>query len=250
MPRSRPDISPDEARARFLALPRRDRTVAHLHRTLQAEGVSVSRASLQIWSRRDKWRSTRRRALRSPDIHLDYLLRYLAMGEARSLARLAGELTAGGRKISQNALIKLSTEQHWGDRARAFDEDRAARLTEALSEEVHDMDLRQVQLGKRLQGVALDSVDAVQQDMTPGDTARWARVGVNIERLAGGRATSRPEATYNAIVGPILSLFQQVVVVAVPEGQRDDVMREFADGVNQIRDGVALAALPEGGTGQ
>ena len=43
-----------------------------------------------------------------------------------------------------------------------------------------------------------------------------AKAGVRIERLAMGEATSRREVTWNAFILPVLTVFKETVVPALP----------------------------------
>ena len=104
------------------------------------------------------------------------------------------------------------------------------------------MPVRQVRLGKALQMVALEGIDAILRTAPPGDLkalAAAAREGVSIERLALGEATSRSEvrvSIYDAVVKPILVTFRDIVMPGLPDDERDHVVRQFADRVNDIRD--------------
>ncbi len=104
------------------------------------------------------------------------------------------------------------------------------------------MNDRHASLGRNLQALATEWAQKLVEEgqpMTPSDVVRWAEAGVRIERLALGQATSRTEVNYNRIAAPILALFQQIVQPALPEPVRAQVVRDFADGVNEIRDNVS-----------
>ena len=178
------------------------------------------------------------------------LVRYLAQGPTRSLSRLYRELVAEGIEVSDSTIKKWSTRNEWQVHVRAFEarqrEIEEQRL-EALAhgwDQTEAMNNRHAELGAELQRLASAWAKKLAEDghpMSPRDVARWAEAGVRIERLAVGAATSRHEHSWNEFILPVLALFQQVVVPRVPEDNRQTILTDFADGVNQIgRDATGL----------
>lgn len=188
----------------------------------------------------------RKRAARAVSVSRERALAtYLAGGPTRSLRRLAEDLRAEGLKVSVRTLAAWSSEGAWAQRTAEFDEARADQTVAELAHEAATMDVRQARLGRALIDNAEQMLAAtMSRPLEPRDIARFAEVGVRIERLATGEATSRHEVfTYNSIIIPVLNLFQQVVG-GLPDDERIRVTRHFADGVNAIKDRLATGATP------
>lgn len=165
-------------------------------------------------------------------------LRYLAMGTGRSLTALHHQLVEEGFEVSWSTIRKWSVMNQWQEQAESFDADERRATRALLMEETAKVNARQARMGLAMQLVATRRIDnADEMEMSASDIARWARVGVDIERLAIGEATSRPELMYNQVIAPVLMLFQQVTAI-LPLEQREAVTQAFADGVNAIRDRV------------
>ena len=170
-------------------------------------------------------------------------LAYAALGGKRSLKRLFEMFEAAETKVSLRTLTGWSKRDHWVGRAIMFDRQRAKAQQLALIDESVDMDIRQAALGRTLQLVGGDQLKRLQDADTPlepRDVLGFIKTGQFVERLAVGEATSKDGVVeYNTIVLPILNLFQQVVGT-MPEEIRGVVTRQFADGVNAIRDSVVV----------
>lgn len=171
------------------------------------------------------------------------LMRFLAMGDTRTLPKLAAQLEAEGQPARLQWLRGTSAKEGWTELAKEFDANRRESLQEELMLTAKGMDLRQALLGQSMQTVADKSVRGMMDAgvvLSPRDIPRFVEVGSRMERLAAGKATSRNEgATYNTVIMPVLTLFQQIVS-GLPEQTRDMITRQFADGVNQIRDALIV----------
>ena len=167
---------------------------------------------------------------------------YLAQTPPRSLRRLHRELQAGGVKISLRKLEQGSARDGWVQAAKEFDRKRDDEVAVLLQKESTDSPVRQVRLGQALQEVAIEGLDAILRSAPPNDLralAAAAREGVQIERLALGEATSRSEvkvSAYNAIIVPIAQIFQDIVIPALVDAERDHVVRQFASQVDALKD--------------
>jgi len=163
---------------------------------------------------------------------------YLMMGEDRSLTKLHEILTNTGLTITLASLKHYSTHYDWQLRL----EETTAHLqahttTERAASTIIKMNDSQAKLGTAFQALARQNIikNLIPNftTLTPRDTAYLADVGVKLERLARGEATTRQEVV-NSLVSPmvfnIINLYQQVNMI-------DDVERrqqEFALGCQAI----------------
>lgn len=182
------------------------------------------------------------------------LLRFLAMGDTRTLPQLHALLEGDGYQVRLKELQAWSARDGWMASAREFDAARAVALQDELFVAAKTMDLRQARTAMSMQAIVDKSVASIDDEglvLEAKDVPRWMEVAARLERLARGQATSRTDGTnvYNTVIMPVLTLFQQVVN-NLPERYRDDVTRQFADGVNQIRDAVVVPAEADGKEGE
>lgn len=109
--------------------------------------------------------------------------------QTRSTARLAEKLGLQPRATSNHAL-----RFHWALRAKCWDREMERQIDEEFREEKKNAARKQARLGSKLQEAALRGAENIIAtgcvDMTPNDVARFADVGVKIERLAHDKSTS------------------------------------------------------------
>lgn len=170
---------------------------------------------------------------------------YYLLGADRSLDGLRDLVAqAVPKPPALNTLKRWSAEDGWQRKIAELDGRIAAGTEERTAADIIDMNVRQARLGRMMQQAAtlkiepLTQPDADLSALTYAEASRLAKEGVTIERLATGEATERREivvTTYNRVVMPIVVLFQQVVATLDPE-QRARATREFARGVDAIRD--------------
>ena len=175
------------------------------------------------------------------------LIRYLAMGQTRSLRRLAERLREEGTPIANATIMRWSTNDNLQEQAAAFDAEREKALSEQLQQSALEMDLRQVEIGREMQEVARISLRGIldaKRFIADRDIPLFAEKGSKMERLASGRETSRDANAYNQVIVPVLTLFQQITL-HLPEAQRDELTRAFANGVNNIRDSIFVEEEPD-----
>lgn len=104
---------------------------------------------------------------------------------------------ATGKAPSTHRQLALWSSKHdWVQRVRAYDawldQEVQARVLQAAG----DRAMEQVRLGEKLRKKAEARIDALKvDDLASEDVPRWAKVGVEIERLAMGDATSRTDVT-------------------------------------------------------
>lgn len=177
------------------------------------------------------------------------LVRYLAQGPGRSLTRLHAELIAEGHSVHVKTVQRWSHRHDWQTHAKAHDARQRESQDVSVVSRAIAMEGRHVELGRELQRMALVWAQKLQEEghpLTPTEVARWAEAGVRIERLAVGAATSRTEVNvqvWSQLLVQVGALFEQVIMPVLPQGQRDVVARQLANGLNEFRD-TALG-LPE-----
>jgi hypothetical protein len=172
-----------------------------------------------------------------------WVLVYHLLGTDRSLMKLKRHLAAIGLSVSMTTLKDYSAKYGWQDRMRELDARQADARQLTHDSTVARMNERQANMGAAMQTVAGRGLAMIADNagaMTPGDVARLADIGVKLERLALGEATTRSEievTVYNTIIQQIAALFINVNAMDSP----DDRTRTFADGVDGIID-VALGS--------
>lgn len=183
----------------------------------------------------------RRRRNKAAVTPQEAMLRYLSMGQQRSINKLVAELDAADLHVNRVTVEHWSKRDGWVAQAREFDAMYEARLRDELASTAVERDLRQARMGYMMQRVALRGLSeldtAEELHLEPGEIARFADTGMRLERLAQGAANSNVTVIYNQFMGPVLQLFQ-TVVATLPDNVRGQVTKQFADGVNGIRDAV------------
>ena len=166
-----------------------------------------------------------------------FFLVYANMGPARSLTRVhetAALMMA--RPPAVKTLKRWSVDFGWNRRARDFDDQMLDRALERSGDEVMQMNRRQAQMGRAMQGMAGQGLQALAQGkvaLTAHETARLARDGVHMERLAEGQVTDRVQIAQqmvSLIVHSVVALFTEINVIDDPDGRRT----AFAAGADKI----------------
>ena len=162
---------------------------------------------------------------------------YVELGASRSLDLLRRRLAEVGIVISDTTLGTYSADFHWQDRLVAIEAKARDANDERLVQSIADMNRDQALIGRGLQTWAGSQLGILQRSgyvaKTGQEVAATAKVGVEIERLAMGEATSRSEVindTLTAIVKDIIALFLAVNQLT----DRDDRTREFGTGADAI----------------
>lgn len=166
---------------------------------------------------------------------------YFQLGAERSLRRLHELTETLGINISFGTLKRYSTRFGWQERAAELSATAADRQDELSLREVIEMNERQAQLGRTLQGAAASGLQALLRDheriadVPPSGIARLAEIGARLERLALGEATERQDVlvvVWNVVVREVVALFQDTNELPDP----DERAAVFARGVDGIVD--------------
>lgn len=133
----------------------------------------------------------------TPKRYAQFLV-YLELGEARTLAAVAQQLTRNASYVRQ-----VSAEWHWVARAGAWDQlqyqERAARIRA----ERREADDRHVRLARALQTKVVAALQAIDPNkVSAGELTRMLEVAVKVERLGLGAATDAVQHT-GPDAGPI-----------------------------------------------
>ena len=162
---------------------------------------------------------------------------YIELGSRRSVELLHERCAEVGVEISASTLANYSTNYHWQDRLVAIEAKAREVNDERLVQSIADMNRDQALIGRGLRTWAGSQLGILQRSgyvaKTGQEVAATAKVGVEIERLAMGEATSRSEVindTLTAIVRDIIALFLTVNQLT----DRDDRTREFGTGADAI----------------
>lgn len=166
-----------------------------------------------------------------------YFALYASLGANRSLRAVVDASGSAGVPVSQNTLERYSSDFHWQERVRAFDEQRAAGVTTTALESAIASDIQHATLGRSLQHLASLSitakVNASKNEAKPdephdvglsgAEIARLADVGVRIERLASGKATEIRHVMvgmYGILIGEIGRLWSESLAAVHAEYER------------------------------
>ena len=168
---------------------------------------------------------------------------YHALGPARSLALLHGNLARLGTRVSLNTLKNYSADYDWQARLAEIEAQEMEEQAVSHVALVKHMNVRQAALGRAMQGVAETAIGQLAEALKAEDAepmgaqalARLAEIGTKIERLAMGEATTRAEilvSTYSTVVQEFVGLFIVVNDLAEAEERK----RQYALGVDAIID--------------
>ena len=147
----------------------------------------------------------------------DVLLRYyFQMGTARSLTRMAKELTELGMKIGRNTLGRYSSTFDWPAQVAQLEAQVQTVALDGAVDDIVTMNRRQATYGQGMQlvaGQALTALRARPGPMSAGDIATLMERGSKMERLARGQATDRKEVAVhlvNHFIMQVMGLFLDV----------------------------------------
>lgn len=175
--------------------------------------------------------------------HEKALVHYLALGESRSIHKLWESFQEKNITVSENTLNDWRSNYGWVAAAADFDQQQAQALLAEISVSQTEMDARHIRMARAGQRLVDKELKRLVEDeeftLAPDLLPRYLEVFAKMERLAAGAATNRVDntMTYNMVIMPVLALFQQIVG-GLPETVRNNVVRQFADGVNDIRDAL------------
>jgi len=166
-----------------------------------------------------------------------YWLVYQALGPGRSLSKLHGVLADLGLDISLNTLKDYSVRYKWQERSELVD---GAHTAVELANVPREMDERQARLGAAMQALGSQRIESIDLDghgygnvISVRDAIALLRMGVDVERLARGQATTRAELTVQMLtpmINEIVALFAEVNVIEDPD-TRLNVWATKADGI-------------------
>jgi hypothetical protein len=161
---------------------------------------------------------------------------YLAMGDQRSLPKLQGILADGGLTITVNTLKNYSVNYDWQGRIVSATDKAQTLQANNHATTISEMNNRQARVGSamlQIAGRGLVQVNNNIDQLTPRDTGYLADIGVKLERLARGEATTRAAIEVEVlapVIHNIVALFQQVNVY----DDADRRKREFGVGADRI----------------
>ena len=156
--------------------------------------------------------------------------------ERRSLGRLVNRLAQLGISISLRTLKRYSIQYDWHQRAMNRDAE-ARQATSASPVSVAEMNTRQAQLGRGLQGIAGSMMRNLIQNpgkASPNKAARAAQVGAQLERAALGDAATREQIAldvWDRLGEGIVPAFREEIA-DLPDGE--ERARRFADSVDRV----------------
>jgi len=163
-----------------------------------------------------------------------FYLVYAALGPSRSLTKLQKILGELGVRISANTLKGYSARYNWQHRAELVD---GAHTAVELANVPVEMDDRHARLGAAMQALAFERLQTLDlADITMADAVRLIKVGVDVERLARGQATTKAELTVqmlDPLIRELAALFAEVNVIEDP-AIRATVWADKADGILEV----------------
>ena len=160
------------------------------------------------------------------------------MGESRTLEKLHAICTdAGmGHSYSLSTLKAYSQRFNWQQRIQDATERAQAQKSIEHAAVVQEMNDRQSRLGTAAQSLAMGGFQQAAKNitqLTPRDSGYLADVGVKLERLARGEATTRAAIEVEMlapVIHHIVALFQSINVYDDPA----QLQQEFALGADRI----------------
>lgn len=170
---------------------------------------------------------------------------YRDLLDRRSLSKVASKLG-----VSQQALVKWSVPNRWVERAEAYDLYLDRKWREARETEIGRMARTEATLGRALVSGALrravghidpndptKSVDSLNwNELSAGEVAHLARVGVDISRISTNRATSLVKGALMIHAREYeedMTLLTQALFVYIPDERKPaaaEWVRAFAAG--------------------
>ena len=161
---------------------------------------------------------------------------YVAMGQSRTLEKLHDVCADAGLSYSLSSIKDYSKRFNWQQRLADAQEMAQAQKTADHAALIAEMNERQSRLGTAAQSLAMGGFQNAARniaDLSPRDSGYLADIGVKLERLARGEATTRQDVAVQLlapVVQNIVALFQQIN--QLPDEDRR--MREFGLGADRI----------------
>ena len=161
---------------------------------------------------------------------------YLAMGSNRSLPKLQTILADGGLTLTLNTLKNYSAHFDWQQRIQSATDKAQTLQANNHATTISEMNDRQARVGSamlQIAGRGLVQVSNNLDQLTPRDTGYLADIGVKLERLARGEATTRAAIEVEVlapVIHHIVNLFQSINVYDDPARRQ----QEFALGADRI----------------
>lgn len=184
------------------------------------------------------------------------------LGPTRTLRKVADDLAGGvrNRETVYSQVRDWSSKHDWLERAELYDVMVDHRMIATRMTALQDAERRQANIGQVFQGLALRRVRGEGAEgeegfipalnlaaLSPGDVARFAEVGVRVERMALGQATDLIGKATNIAPAEFERLMGKVVGWAlsnIPE-ERHDIflagLRDIAGGGGRSDSGAQAA---------
>lgn len=120
---------------------------------------------------------------------------YCALGEARSLAKLAQMLGKSGGYVGQ--LERWSSAYGWVERAKLYDAERAQEKQRKRDAALEEMNERHISFAIQQQERAIKQIETLINAKSFGSqaTVQLLKLATDLERLARGAPTERSELT-------------------------------------------------------
>lgn len=127
---------------------------------------------------------------------------YCLMGSDRSLAKLAEMYHKNKSYVHQ--LARWSSQHHWQDRVKRYDEEEAEKRRQKRRAELEAMDERHANMGRLNAMIAARRLNDLLEsgEINASAAVSLLKVATELERLARGAATSRMEGDVTIIVQP------------------------------------------------
>ncbi len=152
------------------------------------------------------------------------------------MSKLHQALTDLGLDVALGTLKAYSVRYKWQERSELVD---GAHTAVELANVPREMDERQARLGITMQELArekLEVIDPYRHALSVRDAIALLRVGVDVERLAQGQATTRAELTVqmlDSLIRELVALFAEVNVIDDP-ATRATVWATKSDGILDV----------------
>ena len=157
---------------------------------------------------------------------------YRDMGPSRSHQKVSQLL---GK--TSNALVFWSTDNHWVERARAWDAHLDARHRAQMLSEVEQMTHNHATIARAMTSKASQRLVKIDpDDLTPDNVTRMVETGIRLERLSHGLSTDNVALRFVSIedMERILEGLGALLVALsyyVAEERRDDYSRDAQSGI-------------------
>ncbi len=131
---------------------------------------------------------------------------YLSMGPDRSMAKVVEQL---GRPPGYRRMLETwSSQYHWAERARKYDDEQLKRKQKSHQKALDDMNDRHAQIAITQQKVALEVIQRLKQIKGKGGIGAIAAVqllklSTDLERIARGASTEQIALVGNKDADPV-----------------------------------------------